>query len=241
VCVGRKYTAVELEDGSVGVALTQLPEELGCCDETGLSGADRSNAERMLRMVADEVSGLSSTRDLFPLLTSNDPVRAAVALACVNAVANREDIALLPGDILEHLGIRPSDTVGMVGLFRPLLPGLERSAETLHVFERRGGDGLLPADKAADVLPSCDVALITAATIANGTIDRLLDAAVSCREVALLGASTPFLPAAFIDSPVTWLSGSVVADRKETLRVVGEGGGRRDFNHFLRKGSICCR
>ena len=240
VCVGRKYTAVVLGDGSVGVALTQLPEDLGCCDEQALSPGDRLNAEAVLQGVADEVADLHTTTELLPLLSSSDPVRAAVALACVNALANREDVELLDGDILDHLEIRPSDTVGMVGLFRPLLSGLRSTVGTLHIFERRGGDGLLPADEAVRMLPSCDVALITAATISNGTVDRLLEAASSCREVVLLGASTPFLPLVFKDSPVSWLSGSVVAGREQTLRVVAEGGGRREFNPFLKKGNLYC-
>jgi uncharacterized protein (DUF4213/DUF364 family) len=240
VCVGRKYTAVELADGSVGVALTQLPEHMGCCNEQALSSGDRMNADALLQAAADRVAELRTTTELLPLLSSSNSVLAAVALACVNAVANREDVEVLGGDILDHLVLRPSDTVGMVGLFRPLLAGLRSAVETLHIFERHGGDGLLPADQAVRMLPSCDVALLTAATISNGTVDRLLEAASSCRDVALLGASTPFLASAFKDSPVSWLSGSVVVGREQTLRVVAEGGGRREFNPYLKKGNLYC-
>jgi len=240
VCVGRRYTAVELADGSVGVALTQLPEEMGCCDEQSPSRANRLNAEEILRDVADHVAKLHTARELLPFLSSANPILAAVALACVNAVANREDVPVVGGDVLANLDFRPSDTVGMVGLFRPLLSGLRSAVETLYIVERRGGDGLLPADQAMHMLPSCDVALITAATISNGTVDQLLEAASSCREVALLGASTPFLPFAFKDSPVSWLSGSVVVAGEQTLRVVAEGGGRRDFGRYLKKGNLHC-
>jgi uncharacterized protein len=240
VCVGRKYTAVVLAEGSVGVALAQLPEELGCCDEQALSAGERLKANAFLKDVSDRVADLHTTKELLPLLSSSHYALAAVALACVNAMVNREDVEVLGGDILEHLELRPSDKVGMVGLFRPLLPGLRRAVETLHIFERHGGDGLLPAAEATRILPSCDVALITAATIANGTVDRLLESASSCREVALLGASTPFLPSVFKDSPVSWLSGSVVVGREQTLRVIAEGGGRREFNPFLKKGNLYC-
>jgi uncharacterized protein (DUF4213/DUF364 family) len=241
VRVGRKYTAVELTDGSVGVALSQLPDGLGCCDGDVLTPAQLRRAHALLREAEVRLSARRLSSDLLESLPSQDPATAAAALACANAVANRATLKATDGDILEHLDLRPSDTVGMVGLFRPLVPGLRRTVETLHIFERHGGDGLLAADQAPHLLPACDVALITAGTIVNGTLDELLTAASACREVVLLGASTPLLPRAFRDTPVSWLSGSLVVDGPETLRVVAGGGGRREFGPCLRKANLRCR
>lgn len=241
VCIGRKYTAVALEDGSVGVALTQLPQHLGCCDAQVLSSSDRRDADALLREAAVRVADRRSTTDLLPLMSSPDTLLGAVALACANAMVNRGDVEAVGGDTLECLGLRSSDVVAMIGFFGPLLPGLRSAVQTLHIFERRGGNGLLPADEAPCILPSCDVALITAGTINNGTLDELLQAAVSCREVVLLGASTPLLPSAFRSTPVTWLSGCVVGDGPRTLRVVADGGGRREFGPFVKKLNLHCR
>lgn len=238
--VGRKYTAVALEDGSVGVALTQLPEGLGCCDGDELSAREQRKAETLLEAAQSQASDGRSSADLLRLLPSKDPVLAAVGLACANALTNREDVDAVGGDILDCLDLQPSDTVGMVGFFGPLVPPLRKMVSALHIFERRGGPGRLPADEGPRLLPECDVALITAASIANSTADDLLDAASSCREVVLLGASTPLLPSVFAGTSVSWLSGSVVMDGPETLRVVAEGGGRREFNPFLRKGNLRC-
>jgi uncharacterized protein (DUF4213/DUF364 family) len=60
-------------------------------------------------------------------------------------------------------------------------------------------------------------------------------AARSCREVAIIGASTPMLPDAFSATNVTLLSGVVVEEPKEVLRVVSEGGGMRQFKPYIRK------
>jgi len=73
--------------------------------------------------------------------------------------------------------------------------------------------------------------LITATTLINGTIDELLAAAKDCREVVLLGPSTPLVPEVFATMPhlVTLLAGVVVTDAEELLRTVAQGGGTRDF------------
>ena len=86
-----------------------------------------------------------------------------------------------------------------------------------------------------DVLSRCQVALITATSIINHTMDLLLAAVEHCRKVMVLGASTPMLPEAFLESNVSMLSGVVVEDPVEVLRVVSEGGGMRLFKPHVRK------
>ncbi|NLT34798.1 MAG: DUF364 domain-containing protein [Gaiellales bacterium] len=239
--VGRKYTAVTLQDGAVGVALTQLPEPLGCCGEHDLAPQAGGEAARVLAEANERLAGLRWSRDVVALLASDNSVERAAGLACANALANRTTVPMLPGDLLQHLRVRPEDVVGMVGFFGPLVGPLQAKSARLHVFERKDGDGsLLPAEAAFDLLPRCDIAVITSGTITNGTIDRLLQAAGSCREVAMVGASTPLLAAVFRDSPVTWLSGSVVTEGELTVKVISEGGGRKEFNSYLRKGNIPC-
>lgn len=240
VSVGRKYCAVASADGAVGVALTQLPGGPFCCHEQEPAPDMRDEADARLREIEGRLVRERSSSHLLPLLSSPEPPLAAVALACANAMVNRQEAGGLEGDLLEHLDLRPSDTVGMVGLFEPLLPSLRSTVESLHIFDLNGRGGAQSADEALDVLPSCDVALITAAAITNGTIDGLLKAASRCRQVALLGASTPLLADAFRDTPVSWLSGSIVVKTGPTLRVVGEGGGRREFGRFLAKRNLRC-
>lgn len=239
VVVGRKYTGVRLADGSVGVALTQHPEwSEGCCGQRPRGSMAPAPSE--VDALAESSAG-QPLAQLIEHIGSRNPVIAAVALAGVNALINRAELPLMPGDLLQHLGVQSSDIVGMVGFFGPLVGPLERDCRQLHIFERREADGCLEAEEALKLLPSCDIAVITAGTISNGSLDVLLAAAATCREVAIVGASTPMLPAAFQGTTVTWLSGSVVADAEAVLEVVGGGGGRRDFNRFLIKGNLAVR
>jgi uncharacterized protein len=57
--------------------------------------------------------------------------------------------------------------------------------------------------------------LITSTSIVNHTVDALLQAARGCREVALLGASTPLTAETFGAVRVTMLSGVVVEGSEE--------------------------
>ena len=128
----------------------------------------------------------------------------------------------------------------MVGHFGPLVNAIQERAGSLTVFERIDlPAGLLrPTAEAFDILPRCQVALITGTTIINHTIERLLQAAGQCREIIVLGPSTPLLPEAFKEERVSLLSGVLVKDPPAVLQVVSEGGGMRQFSPFVQKVSL---
>jgi hypothetical protein len=221
VRIGLGYTAVMLADGRAGVAYTFRDLASGGCS---VFHGSRPLAAR-------------PAADLLAYLESPDAIEAGVGLACVNALANGKGAGRLDGDILDHLDLRPEDHVGMVGHFGPLVATIQQRARSLTVFERVDHpSGLLrPQEEAEGTLPRCHVALITATSIINHTVDDLLEAARACREVVVLGASTPLMADAFSGTKVTWLSGVVVERAEEVLRVVSEGGGMRQFGPHVRK------
>jgi uncharacterized protein (DUF4213/DUF364 family) len=225
VRIGLGYTAVALDDQRAGVAYTFREEAKGGCSVFG-----------KLR----PISGRHSS-DLLALLPSDDPIEAAVGLACANALANVGRPALQDGDVLRHLQLRPDDHVGMVGYFGPLIEKLEKKVRTLTVFERipRSSPTTRPAREAEGILPRCQIALITATSIINHSIDGLLDAVAGCREVVLLGASTPLMPEVVSQHGVTLLSGVVVEEPSKILQIVSEGGGMRYFGPHISK--VCLR
>lgn len=220
VRIGLGYTAVQLKSGRTGVAFTfrqDLPE--GCSVFHGP------------RPLAGRKAG-----DLLPLLDSNEKIEAAVGLATVNALSNYQPCGTLEGDILKFLNLTSGDTVGMVGYFGPLVPELKKKVHHLHIFEKVEQPGeILPEEAAFELLPRCQVALITSTTLITNTLDALLEVSRSCREVVLLGASTPFVPKAFQDTPVTLLSGIEVLNSEGVLQIVSEGGGMQFFKKNVKK------
>jgi uncharacterized protein (DUF4213/DUF364 family) len=221
VRIGLGYTAVALADGRAGVAYTFRDLAVGGC-----------SVFHGLRPLSGRPAA-----DLLPLLESSDAIEAGVGLACANALANSGDVDCLGGDVLEHLDVRAQDDVAMIGNFGPLVGPLRQRARSLTVFERVAAptELLRPQEEAFEALPRCQIAVITATSLINHTLDRLLEAARACRQVALVGASTPLVPEAFEATGVTLLSGVVVTARDEVLRVVSEGGGMRQFGPHVRK------
>jgi len=228
---GGRFCAVMLDDGGVGVANL-------CPDVCG--EPSRWDSDRLPRPTTPATDTLA---------TLAPPARSAIGLATANALANRPGGTggrwagpSIEGNLLDVLELKPDDHVGMVGCFYPLVEGIRRCAGRLSIFERgqRLSPDLLPEDRAAKLLPRCSVALITATTLINGTIDELLAAAENCREVVLLGPSTPLVPEVFAKSPrrVTLLAGVVVTNAEELLRTVAQDGGTRDFKTSVAKVNV---
>ena len=218
--IGLGYTAVLLENGRCGLAYTLHEQEYESCG------------------VVPEAGTLSGRRviELAQYLKSTDAIACAIGLACINAAIDPPEEAV-ESDILELLPTEEDDTVGMIGYFGPLINPLKNRVRALHVFERRPNPelGVLPESATRDLLPDCQVVVVSATTLLNNTIDGLLDLCRSAREIALLGPTTPFLPQVFSRHGITILSGLQVVDPQQVLRVVSEAGGTRQFGRAVRK------
>jgi hypothetical protein len=227
VRIGITYIAVQLEDNRTGVAYTQGTERSRGCS---------------LFLNRRPLAGRPA-EELLDLLDSSVLLERCVGLATANAVANVPRTREESTDVLEVLSLTPKDTVAMIGFFQPLIPTLKRKVGSLKIFEAQGdySDDVRPADEAHEFLCASDVALITSTTIANRTLERLLKAAERCREVVLLGSSTPLVVEAFHKTPITLLSGITINDPEGILRLVSEGGGTRFFKPFVTKVNIPVR
>ncbi len=220
VRIGLGYTAVLLDDGHAGTAYTFRENRGGC------------SVYRNIRPLAGRPAA-----DLLALFDVGGSIETTLALATANALFNRPDESHHQGDILAHLHIQPEDRVGMVGNFAPLIPAIRQQARELHVFEQidQPQGHLLPTAMADQLLPQCQIALLTATAIINQTAEHLLSLAAACRKVVVLGASTPLCPDVFEGTGVTLLSGIVVKKPDALLQIVSEGGGMQFFKSSIAK------
>jgi len=221
--IGLGYTAVHLENGCCGLAYTLHEQEYeSCC-------------------VVPEAGKLAgrSVSELLPWLKLKDETACAVGLATVNALIESPEKAV-ESDISALLPVTDTDTVGMIGYFGPLVKPLKEGVRAMHIFERKPDPGyeILPESATKDLLPECQVVIMTATTLLNRTIDGLLDLSKNAREIAILGPSTPFIPEVFAQRGVTMLSGLQVVDPGKILQIVSEGGGTRQFGRAVRKLSL---
>ena len=225
VRIGLGYTAVLLENGHCGLAYTFRHETgSGCCafHEAG------------------SLSGKPAAQ-LLAYANSADVIGSAVALATVNALSDPPVDGAADG--LELIGANPEEEAGMVGFFGPLVEPLRKRFKSLHIFERvpGNGQGVLPEEAQAEILPHCQIAIITATSLLNRTLDNVLGYCKNAREVMLLGPSTPYAPEILAAKGVTILSGTRVIDAARALRVISEGGGTMNLMPAMRKFSVRIR
>lgn len=224
VRMGLGYTGVCLEGDRCGVAFT-FKEGLyhGCSVFTG---------KRPLKG--------KSSHEIVECFGSPSLLESALGLSAINALVNDVSAQQAGGDILNMLQLKAEDRVGMVGYFGPLVNPIRKLVRELVIFEidEDRETGVLPATRAYEELSGCDIAVITSTSLINGTADGLIEAAKNCREVVLLGASTPFIPEIFKPLGVTFLSGVIVVDVASVMQTISEGGGMAYFGAAVRKNTL---
>ena len=175
--------------------------------------------------------------ELVQWLKSWDAAEQVVALAVLNALVNgRSALAAeampLEGSAPGHLRVfehfmpqLAGQQVAIIGRY----PGLDKLWPdfTHQCIERMPQDGDLPDTACEFVLPQADWVFITASSIANKSLPRLLELSRQAR-VVLMGPSLPWLEG-WKDFGVDHLCGVQVCDAHAARLVVAEGGGTRLF------------
>jgi len=220
--IGLCYTGVLLSDGHLGLAYTfKSPHSNTCC----------------VRIESGSFKGKRAT-EVIRCSLSDNLLESSIGIATINALANQTVEEVIEGDVLDIVTFHPSDTVGMIGFFGPLVGPLRASVKSLFIFEEKDmphTPDVYPSARTVEILPQCDVIIISATTLINKTMEPLLQLSKNARETIILGATTPLIPRTFISRGITMLSGVVVVDTAKVLRVISEGGGMRDFKNIIKK------
>ncbi len=215
---GLSYIAVRLQEGGIGLAAVR-------------SGADAGHKNAaMLR----DLQGKKASAVLEYLTSGMTLTERALGLAAANAIIH-SGVPEIEQDTIDLMRLVPGDRVAMVGLFSPLLERIRRTGAELFVMERdENKPGISDPAEIRRVLKACSVAIITATTLLNDTIEDVLNALGRPRHVALLGPSTPACPEAFQNCGIHHLGGASIVSEREVLRVVAGGGGTPAMRPYLR-------
>ncbi len=219
VRIGLGYTAVALDNHSIGLAYTPLENKEGC----NILPQEVVFHERPADLVAKH-------------FLSPNLIEAAVGLATINAILNTPRDNFLIGDPLSLIELGPEDKIAMIGFFEPLVKKIKGRVQELWVFEKSEGrfSEAMSELEMAEYLPKATIAIITSVTLINKTLEEILELLENIKECILLGPSTPLLPEIFHDKKVTMLSGLVVKD-PEILKVVSEAKGTKAFGPYVNK------
>lgn len=210
------FCALELQDGSIGISYIQL---------------EGTEAPLRERSDAFDVSGMDAVT-LARGFAAGDPVDRALGFATINALSQQlftranwtpsaNDNSL--GAIVPQRG----EHIGMIGLFMPLIPIIERSGARLTVLElnpalvRHEANFRVTLDPAE--LAHCDQIVSTCSVMLNDTLDDVLAACRNARRFAVLGPTASCVPDPLFARRVAALGGRRVTDRERFVAAFRSG------------------
>jgi len=223
------------EESAVSACLAGLSWFLVRSEGTGVAMNPQDSVATISR--AGRIAGMK-TRDLARWIKSWNFSEAAMGLAAINSALNPPEIARRNcNGLLDETANQDVFTclldelrgkrVAVVGHFM----NLERVADVceLSILERRPQTGDLPDPACEYMLREQDIVIMTATTLINKTLPRLLELSRNAR-IVLAGPSTPLSPLLFRYG-IEFLGGLLVHDQESVWRVVQEGGQRELFDH----------
>ncbi len=218
-CIGLGYTGVKLSSGHAGLCHT-LSHEMSpyCCQVSDRAG---------------KIAG-SQAIDIAYMSKSWDVSQSVLGFATLNALSQvffgteAASYLLKRSNVIDELQVKSTSNVVMIGGLGPLIRTLREKSKSLFIIERSSllrEEGMFPDTAAEELLPNADVVIATGSTLANGTLDRILDLSKKAEEVALVGPSANVIPDPLFERGVTLIGGARVLDAEKMLQIIAEGGG----------------
>lgn len=147
-----------------------------------------------------------------------NPLEAGLGLAALNSLIPAEG---QPGNIFDRLPeMAKGRRVTVIGRF-PFNDAVRESAAESWFLEMEPRRGELPPPAAEVVIPQSDILVVTATSLINHTLPRLLELAANAHAI-VLGPSTP-MSAALFPHGADVLAGIRVADAEALFQSVAQG------------------
>lgn len=234
IAVGLFFTGAKLSNGAGGVSYTPVKDipQAVCCP---------SSAGRIFDPV--KINGMKAA-DVLAALSSDEPIKAAIAIATLNALSaicwerglNDNYRIQMNTDAVDVVRMPAESSVAVIGAFVPILRKLktrggrwwviEQDPQTLKSDEM---DHFIPADRSDETIAAADVLIITGVTLVNHTLEPILKAARPNAEIAVVGPTASMLPEALFESGARVVGGVWVKKSDELLNVLAAGGSGYHF------------
>ncbi len=217
-----EFCAIELTDGSLGLSYVRLGDTLAQL---------REGADSLLPAGADALEVAQR------FVNDKGPGRV-IGFATANAISRclYDRAGFRPNDSSDSIGqMNPQkgDSIGMIGLFRPLLGRVLKSGARLTVVELKADlvgqhDGYRVTLDAKE-LSACSKVISTSTLLLNDTLDDML---AQCRQAhwfAMVGPSAGCLPDALFARGVTLLGGNWIRDGQGFVAALTSGAPHSEF------------
>ena len=210
-----EFMAILLDGGATGISYVLLADD---------------KMEEYTRLQPSYFVGKSPRR--FALeFGQNDPIKAMVSLAAINAICQhvmRETNYAVDSatDSLGLLSISAGDKVGMVGLFTPLIKTIKKAGAEMVVLEKKEqlvhSHPDLPITLDATELSACNKILCTSTTILNNSLDEILAHCSPAAFISIVGPTAGYFPDPLFARGVDVVGGRVVKNGELLLQLLVE-------------------
>lgn len=223
---------------AIGENCLAVQSSLGC----GLAFVERDfwrimPAQAELRRTEQSLCGMQLD-ELIPKYLEQDPLQSALAFAAINSIFSQ--FGQFSGEFAFTTELKRHKRLGMVGCFHPLMPFVRGSGIELVLFELQEMPGAHAPKEAPELLPSCDMLIITASTFVNHTLHLYTPYISPLADVYIMGPSTPLSP----ELAAHWnLGGSLIETGAEeaAFEKIRQGYSYRKLSPWLRKVMLPCR
>ncbi len=190
----------------------------------GPQGTGIANLPRSAKEILPQLSAYTrkSLRALAGLAQSWDPLKVAIGMAAINAHYNRYDFAGLSGNGAKTF--RGEKSLVVIGAF----PGVKNILPGARVIEADPRPGEYPTAAMDTMLPGCGAAIVSATTLINRSLPRILTLAQG-RPLGLIGPATP-LSARLWDYGPSLLGGFIVHSPSALAQTIRAGAGPKEFS-----------
>ncbi|HLP72877.1 MAG TPA: DUF364 domain-containing protein [Bacteroidales bacterium] len=238
VRVGLFMTAVQLSDGSFGIASSLEDQHPFCSKE------DRDFGEfTPLKIKGRKIMDLFNDGKDSNLHSS---LKTASLNAFSSKIISSGKYRVIPNcDPIQLLNLTGNMTITIVGAFQSYIRKIAQTGSRLNVLELNEKalqpeqrKFYVPAEKYREVIPESDVLIITGQTLVNNTIDALLSPVKKGTKVIVTGPSGSILPDILFEHGVSMTGASKITNPELAFEIISQGGlGYHLFEYCAQK--IC--
>ena len=178
----------------------------------------------MIFPYGEEMIGMDAWEVAQWALTGAEDLQRSLGVAALNAASpfyrdpryqSREDF---------YDGITGQDVMGVIGYMPPLVERYAGRVKQYISFDRAidlqgsvEGAEVYPMSRQAELLPACDIVVITGTSMINHTTEEVLAMCTGARDILLSGFSLPYYPEAYRNSGITAMGSVYYADDSAAL------------------------
>ncbi len=235
---GQRINTVSIEKLIAGVYLTAVKLSSGYC---GLASNDLNSSDNCThsrnRGFGDFTPGNFKGQKVVDLFEIPEPICfiKTLQLAVMNALSaelmeESKYKVLLNLDPIELIDLSEKKQVCVVGAFLSYIKKIAESQCELKIIELNKNaipeeyrQYYVPSELADDVLVKSDIVIITGASLANDTLDKLLEIIPAKTKVILVGPTSGLLPDALFALGVNIIGATRITDPGKMMEMVAEG------------------